>query len=290
MPAAIGNIRLDINGEPYFDKLPASNMAHPAFQNITIDEVGETYNVLFSTDERQMVNGINHLYGTTFNWGDLKGKSVEFFNPTKTNPITRLKFAKVGAYYTAKIVTDDSLDLEPAKEIKDIADVLTGQAQPEKDVVYYGDKEDKEKLRRFIQNCFKTHEMSTEPASGIDFTLMALGDDEFLTPVVLHNYVNDGGGYNTLLFKNEVLPAIELKLRQYSQEAVLNALSTKIGVKLTKDNVVSPNVIHAFEPFDGIDEVYTIHTLKRGDDVKYMATIEASSNATPDPVPDGDAG
>ena len=277
MPLIPGTLRTDNEGVVYLNESPASTMLHSAYQEYDIDSIGTTYTKLFSTDERHIVNGINNLYGTSYNWGDLRGNEVEFFTPTAVSPITRLKFEKVGIYYVAEVIVDKSLDLDSLGELVNIDSMTTRASFPLKDVLYYSSKDNKNALRQFAQATFSTDELSFNPSRDIDFTLMHLGEDTFLTPVVIRNYSNHDG-YSTLLFKNEVLPAVELKMLTYSKNNVLRSLGAVVGVTLTTDNYIAPNVVRVFEPFQNIDETYTIHTLRRGTEIRYFATTPTESD------------
>ena len=272
-----GTLRKDNTGSTYLDDIPAIDILHSAYQDYDLDSIGTTHRMLFSTDERHLVNGINTLYHTTHNWGDLRGKEVEFFTPDTANVVTRLKFSKVGIYYVAEVVVDASLDLDTLGDLINIDEMSDRTVTPTKDVLYYSSKDNKNPLRQFVRANFSTDKVSFNPSRDIDFTLMHLGNDAFLTPVILRNYSNHGG-YSTLLFKNEVLPAVELKMQTYSKDKVLRLLGEATGVSLTSDNYTTTNTIRVFDPYQDIDKMYTIHTLQRGTEIRYFATTPTESD------------
>ena len=72
-------IRTNAAGQPYLTEPPAIGFVHIAYQDFDADDLDGTQNSLWATEERHMVNGINQLYGTSFNWGDLEGMDIEFF-------------------------------------------------------------------------------------------------------------------------------------------------------------------------------------------------------------------
>lgn len=283
MPITTGKIRTDNEDAPYLDKRPADGILHAAYQEYEIDDIGGDYSKIYSTDERHMVNGINSIYGTSYNWGDLRGKEVEFFVPDGLHPVVRLKFSKVGIYFVAEVVLDASLDLDDVKALVKLDDMSSREAFPSKDVLYYSSKDNQNPLRQFVRANFSTDKLSFNPSRDVDFTLMHLGDDAYLTPVMIRNYSNHGG-YTTLLFKNEVLPAIELKMKQFSKDAVLRLLGTETGVALTNDNYIANDVVRVFDPVKDIDDVYTIYTLQKGDETRYFAA-QSITILAPTPLP-----
>ena len=271
---ASGDIKVDENNVPYMNKKPVEKMVHVLHQHFSALEVGTKYTCLFSTDERHMVNGINNLYGTDFTWNKLDSKTHEFFNPVAAQPFTRLKFSHVGDFYVAQVVVDPNLQIEGAKPSTEIGEMLSKETRPKFDTAYFASRDKLSILTSFIHTSFSTRHMSFSPSRDIDSAFLALGEDKFLTPVVLNNYRNNGG-YSTLLFKNEVLPAIELDINVYSKARVAVVLGSKLGLSLTEDNFVSDDLIHAFDPYTGVNEEYTIFRLTRGEEVKYMAAVTA---------------
>ena len=271
---ASGDIKVDENNVPYMNKKPVEKMVHVLHQHFSALEVGTKYTCLFSTDERHMVNGINDLYGTDFTWNKLDSKTHEFFNPVAAQPFTRLKFSHVGDFYVAQVVVDPNLQIEGAKPSTEIGEMLSKETRPKFDTAYFASRDKLSILTSFIHTSFSTRHMSFSPSRDIDSAFLALGEDKFLTPVVLNNYRNNGG-YSTLLFKNEVLPAIELDINVYSKARVAVVLGSKLGLSLTEDNFVSDDLIHAFDPYTGVNEEYTIFRLTRGEEVKYMAAVTA---------------
>ena len=271
---ASGDIKVDENNVPYMNKKPVEKMVHVLHQHFSALEVGTKYTCLFSTDERHMVNGINNLYGTDFTWNKLDSKTHEFFNPVAAQPFTRLKFSHVGDFYVAQVVVDPNLQIEGAKPSTEIGEMLSKDTRPKFDTAYFASRDKLSILTSFIHTSFSTRHMSFSPSRDIDSAFLALGEDKFLTPVVLNNYRNNGG-YSTLLFKNEVLPAIELDINVYSKARVAVVLGSKLGLSLTEDNFVSDDLIHAFDPYTGVNEEYTIFRLTRGEEVKYMAAVTA---------------
>ena len=270
-----GDIRLDSEGNPYLTDKPAQHIAHVVYQKVNANNVGSVFTTLYATQERDMVNGINHLYDTAFTWAELENGPHEFFNDSIGNPLTRLKFSKVVDYYIAEVIEDSTLDLGMAKPASDIGEMLTGGGvAPTVDSVYYAQGDDIAILKRFMNTNYSTDRVSFNPSRDIDSAFLALAEDEFLTPVVLQNYRNNGG-YSTLLFKNEVLPAIELDVKVYSRERVAFALGAKLGIKLSEKNFTQYDMIHVFDPYKGVNEEYTIFKLTRGEDVKYMAAVTA---------------
>ena len=271
---ASGDIKVDENNVPYMNKKPVEKMVHVLHQHFSALEVGTKYTCLFSTDERHMVNGINNLYGTDFTWNKLDSKTHEFFNPVAAQPFTRLKFSHVGDFYVAQVVVDPNLQIEGAKPSTEIGEMLSKETRPKFDTAYFASRDKLSILTSFIHTSFSTRHMSFSPSRDIDSAFLALGEDKFLTPVVLNNYRNNGG-YSTLLFKNEVLPAIELDINVYSKARAAVVLGSKLGLSLTEDNFVSDDLIHAFDPYTGVNEEYTIFRLTRGEEVKYMAAVTA---------------
>lgn len=269
-----GDIRLDSNGAPYLSEKPSSNMVHITYQHFSALDIGVKYTTLFATKERDMVNGINSLFGTNFTWGRLDSKTHDFFNPVSKDPFIRLRFSNVGEFYVAQVVVDDNLQIEGAKPSTEIGEMLSKEGRPKYDTAYFASRENISVLTSFMHTNFSTRHMSFNPSRDIDSAFLALAEDEFLTPVVLQNYRNNGG-YSTLLFKNEVLPAIELDVKVYSRERVAIALGAKLGVKLSEKNFTQYDMVHVFDPYKGVNEEYTIFKLTRGADVKYMAAVTA---------------
>ena len=280
-----GDIRLDSDGKPYLSEKPASNIVHIVYQHFSALDIGVKYSALFTTDERQMVNGINNLFGTNFTWGRLDNKTHDFFNPVSKDPFIRLRFSNVGEFYVAQVVVDDNLQIEGAKPSTEIGEMLLKEGRPKYDTAYFASRENVSVLTSFMHTNFSTRHMSFNPSRDIDSAFLALAEDAFLTPVVLQNYRNNGG-YSTLLFKNEVLPAIELDVKAYSRERAAIALGAKLGIKLSEKNFTQYDMIHVFDPYKGVNEEYTIFKLTRGEDVKYMAAVTAVEvNVKPvDPV------
>lgn len=280
-----GDVRLDNDGKPYLSEKPASTIVHIAYQHFSALDIGVKYTTLFATEERQMVNGINSLFGTNFTWGRLDSKTHDFFNPVSKDPFIRLRFSNVGEFYVAQVVVDDNLQIEGAKPSTEIGEMLLKEGRPKYDTAYFASRENVSVLTSFMHTNFSTRHMSFNPSRDIDSAFLALAEDEFLTPVVLQNYRNNGG-YSTLLFKNEVLPASELDVKVYSRERVAIALGTKLGIKLSEKNFTRFDVVHVFDPYKGVNEEYTIFKLTRGEDVKYMAAVTAVEvNVKPvDPV------
>ena len=269
-----GDIRLDSNGAPYLSEKPSSNMVHITYQHFSALDIGVKYTTLFATEERDMVNGINSLFGTNFTWGRLDSKTHDFFNPVSKDPFIRLRFSNVGEFYVAQVVVDDNLQIEGAKPSTEIGEMLLKEGRPKYDTAYFASRENISVLTSFMHTNFSTRHMSFNPSRDIDSAFLSLAEDDFLTPVVLQNYRNNGG-YSTLLFKNEVLPAIELDVKVYSRERVAIALGAKLGVKLSEKNFTQYDMVHVFDPYKGVNEEYTIFKLTRGEDVKYMAAVTA---------------
>ena len=269
-----GDVRLDNDGKPYLSEKPASTIVHIAYQHFSALDIGVKYTTLFATEKRQMVNGINSLFGTNFTWGRLDSKTHDFFNPISKDPFIRLRFSNVGEFYVAQVVVDDNLQIEGAKPSTEIGEMLLKEGRPKYDTAYFASRENVSVLTSFMHTNFSTRHMSFNPSRDIDSAFLALAEDEFLTPVVLQNYRNNGG-YSTLLFKNEVLPAIELDVKVYSRERVAIALGAKLGIELSEKNFTQYDMIHVFDPYKGVNEEYTIFKLTRGEDVKYMAAVTA---------------
>ena len=273
MSEPTGTIKTDINGVPYLSQIPAGNILHIAFQNINKEDIGSPYTILYATNERHMVNGINHLYGTNFTWAELENIPHEFFNGAVANPLTRLKFSKVVNYYIAEVIEISTLDLDIARPASEINEMLVvGGTVPSTSSVYYAQGDDIAILKSFMNTNYSTNKVSFNPSRDIDSTQMVLSDNEFLTTVVIRNYHNNGG-YSTLLFKNDVKPAIDLNMSTFTKDRALKVLSHHAGIILTDNNFVGSDQIRAFDPISGLDQTYTLFELIKAGRKRYMATV-----------------
>lgn len=277
MSIVSGTIRRDSTDAVYMLETPAEGILHIAYQTVNRDDIGTRYHTLYAENERHLVNGINSLYGTSFNWGDMEGETLSFFNPADKilDPVIRLKFQRVGKYYLAEVVRSGDLSFDKAYPASEIGNIATHIDVSRGDVIYYATGDDVDILRRFLNTNYTTNKVSLSPSRGTDFTQLLLDFgyelSDLLVTVVVRNFNNDDG-FTTLTFKSDVRIAADLNIDNFNKARVLKALSSVAGFTLTEDNMVGSDIVRAFDPIDGVDTTYLLHTVKKGDNTRYITT------------------
>lgn len=283
-----GTIRNDTDGTPYLSDLPNDKTVHIAYQNLSMSDLGWKYTVAFATEEKHMVSGINNMFATRYQWVDLVNKTVEFFSPDAMHPFTKLRFEKIGIYYTASVIVDSTQRTQLEKASGDIYTELAANIESNS-MFYYGKKSDSTdlKLLKFTRLSYTTHPLSSGATRISDFTLLLVGGNKLVT-TKLNTYPRGlTDMYTVLDFSKEYIPVVELIVDVATRSTLAKAISHVTGLTVTPEHFVTDELVRVFNP-DGVkyvNEELTIHTLHSGDNVKYV--LAGWSILTSAPVDDG---
>ena len=273
-------IRLNSSGAPYLTDLPAPNIAHIAYQDIAVRDIGDTITILYSTKKRELVNGINRIFGTNLVWNELQERAHTFFHPEISSVFISFTFENVGEYFIAQKVTNTDVLPKVAKTAISVYEMATKNARPTEDTVYYTTPKNAGIFTNFLESQFCTQEMLFSPTYNTHFSFVLLPNNDFLTPVILQ-YHGDDNGYVTLLFKDEIIPAIDLNMSVYNRSKALITLATTLQVPKSGIDFTGQNTIKVFDPITGVNSKYTVFCMKRDNESKYMAVGEAIVVGTP---------
>ena len=278
--ADTGSIRKDSSGEDYLTKTPQNQNVHIAYQNFSVEDIGDLYTVMFATEEKHMVSAINNMFRTSYTWTNLVGKTIEFFNPDAFNPFTQLKFEKVGKYYTASVV--DGMG-EYSTEIKEQGEINTALADSEReqDLVFYGTNDGSAaELIKYTRINYTTNNVAIDSQAGADFALVLVqGNDrdasKFLVSMTARKYPGkDGKDYTTLQFDKNTISVVELNVVNGNRNVLAAAISHEKGYTVKAEHFTSNDTVRVYDPYNGVDALLKIFTLKRGERVKYVVAEE----------------
>lgn len=278
--AVSGSIRKNSSGEDYLTKTPQDKNVHIAYQNFSVEDIGDLYTVMFATEEKHMVSAINNMFRTSYTWTNMVGKTIEFFNPDAFNPFTQLKFEKVGKYYTASVV--DGMG-EWSTEIKEQDEINTALSDLERsqDLVFYGTADGSAaELIKYTRINYTTNNVAIDSQAGADFALVLVqgndkGASKFLVSMTARKYPGkDGKDYTTLQFDKDIIPVVELNVANGNRNVLAAAIAHEKGYDVKAEHFTSNDTVRVYDPYNGVDAQLKIYTLKRGERVKYVVAEE----------------